>query len=80
MTVFGASQRVIHAYRWRPGAARRRHRGGLNARAPLIHSGEGTTMRSMKAGMALAAICAAMLSTMIVKRKRQGRQGRRPRA
>jgi hypothetical protein len=38
-------------------------------------------MRFMKPGMALAAFCAAMLSmTMIVKRKRQGRQGRRPRA
>jgi hypothetical protein len=34
-------------------------------------------MRFMKAGMAIAAICAAMLSmTMIVKRKRQGRRPR----
>lgn len=78
MAVFGVVQRVILAYRWRPGAARRRHRGGLNARASLIHSGEGSTMRFMKPGMALAAVCAAMFSmTMIVKRKRQGR---RPRA
>jgi hypothetical protein len=37
-------------------------------------------MRSMKSGLAIAAICVAMLSlTMAVKRKRQGMQGRKGR-
>ena len=81
MAVFGAGQRVILAYPPMPGRCAPPRRGGLNARASLIHSGEGTTMRFIKAGMAIAAVCAAMLSmTMIVKRKRQGQQGRRPRA
>jgi hypothetical protein len=42
--------------------------------------GEEFSMRFMKPVMAIAAVCVAMLSmTMVVKRKRQGQKGRRPR-
>jgi hypothetical protein len=37
-------------------------------------------MRSMKSGMAIAAVCVAMLSlTIAVRRKRQGTQGQKGR-